>query len=272
MKSYKNKIFKKIKIPSKKSFEEMKNFFKKKKIHIEKNYKFVDRESYKLNNNTYGPEIEDLYRIYNIIFLNKRTTVLEFGTGWSTLIATKALYDLKKIYFNQASKLRRKNLFELFVIDDFKKYLNYSKKRILEYEELKDIKVHWKYSPLVLETYNGQISTSYQNLHRCNPDFIYMDGPDLFSKLKNNVQNFTTQHLDMMPMINDILKFENFLNPGTIILTDGRAANAIFLKNNFKRNWLYYFDTLHDQHFFYLDDVPFGKINKELLKFYSYKK
>ena len=130
MKFHKNKIFKKIIIPSKKiSFEEMKKFFKKKKVYIEKNYKFVDRESYKLNNNTYGPEIEDLYRIYNIIFLNKRTTVLEFGTGWSTLIAAKALHDLKRIYLNQASKLRRNNLFELFVIDDFKKYLKYSKKK-----------------------------------------------------------------------------------------------------------------------------------------------
>lgn len=271
MTSFKNKIFKKIKMPKHNSFEEMKIFFKKKNINIEKNFKFVARENYKLNNNTYGPEIEDLYRIYNIIVLNKRTTVLEFGTGWSTLVTTRALYDLKKKYFNQASKLRRNNLFELFVIDDYKKYLNYSKKRIQTHKELKTIKIHWKYSPIVLETYNGQFSTSYKNLHLCNPDFIYIDGPDLFSDVKGYVQNFTTKHLDMMPMINDILKFENFLNPGTIILTDGRAANALFLKNNFKRNWLYYFDVKYDQHFFYLDDKPFGKINKQLLNFYSSK-
>ena len=73
----------------------------------------------------------------------------------------------------------------------------------------------------------------------------------------------------MMPMVNDILKFENFLNPGTIILTDGRAANAYFLKNNFKRNWLYYFDEYQDQHLFYLNDEPVGSINKEILDFYK---
>ena len=37
----------------------------------------------------------------------------------------------------------------------------------------------------------------------------------------------------MMPMVGDILKFEYFLTPGTII-TDGRTANAQFLNENFK--------------------------------------
>ena len=184
---------------------------------------------------------------------------------------TRALYDLKKKYLSKTSKLRRKNLFELFIIDDEKKYLNFSKKRVSKKKELKNIKVHWKYSPIMLENYNGQISTTYKKLHLCNPDFIYIDGPDLFSKVKNTIQDFTTQHEDMMPMINYILKFENFLNPGTIILTDGRAANAFFLKNNFKRNWLYYFDKINDQHFFYLNDVPFGLINKNLIKFHNQK-
>lgn len=264
-----NKIFTKIQIPKKESLLKMQYFFKKKNIHINKNFKFNSRENVKLENKTYGPEIEDLYRLYKIIFLNKRTTILEFGTGWSTLIITRALYDLKKKYLSQTDGLRRKNLFELFVIDDLKKYINLSKKRIGQHKELNNIKINWKNSPLRIELYNGQISTAYKKLHLCNPDFIYIDGPDLFSKVKGNIQNFTTNHLDMMPMINDILKFENFLNPGTIILLDGRAANALFLKNNFRRNWLYYFDTSYDQHFFYLNDKPFGLINKNLLKFYN---
>ena len=34
----------------------------------------------------------------------------------------------------------------------------------------------------------------------------------------------------MMPMVSDILYIENFLTPGTIIVTDGRGANAEFFK------------------------------------------
>lgn len=263
-------IFKKIKLPKKKSFEEMQLFFKQRKINISKNYKY-SRENVKVDNKTYGPEIEDLYRLYNLVFLNKRTTVLEFGTGWSSLVLARALRDLKKKYDPKISKLRRKNLFELFVIDDVKKYINFSKIRIKKHKDLEEIKIHWRYSPIIMENYNGQVSTTYKKLHLCNPDFIYIDGPDLFSKIKNKIQNFSNQHEDMMPMINDVLKFENFLIPGTIIVTDGRAANAYFLKNNFKRNWLYYFDTKHDQHFFYLDDKPFGQINKNMIKFYKKK-
>ena len=52
-----NKIFTKIKIPKKKSFKEMQNFFKIRNIHTEKNYKFNSRESVNLNNKIYGPEI-----------------------------------------------------------------------------------------------------------------------------------------------------------------------------------------------------------------------
>ena len=82
------------------------------------------------DNKVYGPEIEDLYRLYNFIFLNKRTTLLEFGTGWSSLILARALFDLKEKYYKSALNLRRGNLFELFIVDNFKKYLNISKKRI----------------------------------------------------------------------------------------------------------------------------------------------
>jgi len=265
-----NKIFNKIKIPKKASLEKMRSFLKERNVSIDTNWKYEPRKKYKPSKETYLPEIEDLYRIYNLIYLNKRTTVLEFGTGWSSLVITRALRDLKIKFLNHAKNLRRNNLFELFVIDDSKKYLNISKKRISDFKDLKIIKTHWKCSDVIMEKYNGQFSMSYKNLHLCNPDFIYLDGPDQF-KAKGKIQNFTINHQDMMPMVNDILKFENFLNPGTIILTDGRAANAYFLKNNFKRKWLYYFDEYQDQHLFYLDDEPFGSINNEILNFYKKK-
>ena len=101
----------------------------------------------------------------------------------------------------------------------------------------------------------------------CNPDFIYLDGPDQF-KIKD-VNNISTRHRDMMPMVCDILKFENFYKPGTILLCDGRGANAQFLKNNFKRNWQYLYDRKNDQHIFTLDEPPLGYLNKLQLKFYK---
>ena len=74
----------------------MQSFLKKRNINIKKNYKFVTREKVVKEKKVYGPEIEDLYRLYNIIYQNKRTTLLEFGTGWSSLVLSRALLDLKK--------------------------------------------------------------------------------------------------------------------------------------------------------------------------------
>ena len=67
----------------------------------------------------------------------------------------------------------------------------------------------------------------------------------------------------------DILKFEYFLTPGTIIVSDGRAANIKFLKDHFKRNWKYINDKKNDQHLFWLVDPVLGKYNKLQLEFYN---
>jgi hypothetical protein len=89
--------------------------------------------------------------------------------------------------------------------------------------------------------------------------------------VEGSVNNFTTTHADMMPMSCDIIKFENFLISGTIIVSDGRIANSIFLKNNFKRNWIFKLDKEKDQCFFYLNDTCLGPHNKKQLEFYKKK-
>ena len=73
-----------------------------------------------------------------------------------------------------------------------------------------------------------------------------------------------------MPMVSDILKIEYFLIPGTIMLSDGRSANVNFLKDHFKRNWVYKYNNNNkvDEHLFFLNDKSLGKINDKLLKFY----
>jgi hypothetical protein len=204
---------------------------------------------------TLAPNLIDLYRLYQFIVLNKRTTVLEFGSGWSTLVISMALKEVKEKYNKVVKKfnLRRNNLFELFCVDNEKKYLNITKKRIFSFNRInkisKPIKVHYNFSDCLIEQFEGRYSTFYKRIPLCNPDFIYLDGPNLFN-IKNKINNFTTAHPDMMPMGNDIIKIEYFLTPGTIILTDGRSANAKFLRDFFKRKWLYNHEKNFDQHIF----------------------
>ncbi len=183
-----------------------------------------------------------------------------------------ALGRNKHLYKNKIKNLRRNNPHEIFVLENEKKFLDISKKRLIKYKKkIKNYnfaKIHWKFSDVEMINFNNRIATQYKILPLCNPDFIYLDGPDQFN-IKNSINKFNIAHKDLMPMSSDILKIEFFLVPGTIILIDGRGANANFLKLNFKRNWLYSYDKEYDQHIFYLNDKSFGTLNDRLLKFYK---
>jgi hypothetical protein len=214
----------------------------------------------------YEPELNDLYKLHASIILNKRLTVLEFGSGWSSLVLAHALQVNKNRLFNKTLKLRKKNKFEIHSLENDKKFLNISKKRVKKH--LGDNSVsYFHFSECKMTKFNDRICTEYEKLPLINPDFIYLDGPDQ-QKIKNKINGITTNHEDMMPMVCDILKIENFLIPGTIIIADGRTANSIFLKNNFTRNWLYFFDKKNDHNIFFLNDNSLGPVNDEQKKFY----
>ena len=258
-----------IKIPTKKSPAYIKQFFENLnlgKILQTDSIKKIDINKKKINN-PYGPNLNDLYYLYKIITENKRTTILEFGSGWSSLVMANALTNLKKKYQVQIKKIRRNNPFELFILENEKKYLNLTKKKL---KGIKQIKVNYFFSDVYMHEVHGCFATKYSNLPLCNPDFIYLDGPDLFN-VKKSKNNFTTAHPDLMPMVSDILSIEFFLTPGTIILADGRGANVEFLKKNFKRRWKYKYLKNSDQHIFLLNDTPIGELNKKQIKFYNKK-
>ena len=258
-----------IKIPTKKSPEYIKKFFENLnlgKILQTDSIKKVDINKKKFNN-PYGPNLVDLYYLYKIITENKRTTILEFGSGWSSLVMANALTNLKKKYQTEIKEIRRNNPFELFILENEKKYLNLTKKKL---KHIKQIKIRYFFSDVYMDEVHGCFVTKYSNLPLCNPDFIYLDGPDLFN-IKKSKNNFTTAHPDLMPMVSDILSIEFFLTPGTIILVDGRGANVEFLKKNFKRKWKYKYLKVSDQHIFLLNDTPIGELNKKQIKFYNKK-
>jgi len=263
-----------IKFPKKKSKKYIENFFIKKglKSLVELSKEKLPTVNQKISIKPYPPELDDLYNLYQYIVLNKRTTIHEFGSGWSSLIFNLALKYLKDQFVNDVKNLRMNNPFELFIIENEKKFLNISKKRIEKFNKLlkiKDpIKVNCTFTDVEMTLFKDRICNQYKKLPCSNPDFIYLDGPDQFN-VKKKINGISIGHKDMMPMNCDILKLEYFYTPGTIIVCDGRAANAKFLKDNFTRNWEYYNDKKSDQHIFYLNDPVLGKYNELQLKFYK---
>ncbi len=260
----------KIKIPKKISKNKIISYFNSYGLEILTKFQNPNSQTYKLEikKSAYKPEIEDLYRIHQFIILNKRITALEFGCGWSTLVILHALMINRRKYSKKILKLRYNNPFELFVLDNERKFLNIARKRINSYTKLNSSYVKFNFSPVEMCTFNNQICNNYKKLPLVNPDFIYLDGPDQF-QIKNSVKGINIGHNDFMPMNCDILYLEPFLKPGTIVLTDGRTSNFRFLVNNLKRNWVFEENYEFDQHTLYLNEKPLGAPNLSQLKFYQ---
>ncbi len=258
-----------IKIPKEKSLNEIKKYFIFHGLNtIAENGKKKFRKDGRFEKNTYKPDLRDLYRLHQLIILNKRIRALEYGTGWSSLVITHALKLNETKFKNKVKDLRFKNKFSLTVLDNEKKYLKISKQRIKQNLKKKNNKTFFYYSQNKMTKFKKKICSYFINHPRVNPDFIYVDGPDQFN-IKGKINNLTISDYEMMPMSSDILYFEHFLTPGTIILFDGRTANARFLKNNFQRNWKFHHDEKNDQILFYLDEKPLGASNKRQMLFYK---
>lgn len=157
-------IKKKIFLPNKKSLSFIRKYFNKYNL-----MKYL-----KSDEKTFKPDLKDLYRIHQFIILNKRMTVLEFGCGWSTIVIKHALEINKKKYGKSVSKLRKKNAFQLFTIDNQKFFLKLTEiksKKILG----KGSKINFIFSDCVMTKFNERFVTEYKKFPVLNPDFIYLD-------------------------------------------------------------------------------------------------
>ena len=258
----------KLKYPKKVNNKQLNHFFQSLSLnYLTKESKRKDlkvNEKMKRQKLTYKPILNDLYRLYNFITLNKRLCVLEFGCGYSSIIINKALESNKKNFKKKTKEIRQHNLFKHYSVDDDKNFIKLTKNKM---PNNKTSIFYYSRNSIVKTGY--QISNQYDKIPNINPDFIYIDGPDLF-KINGISKGINLRNPDKMPMNSDLLCIENFLVPGTIILMDGRTSNARFLRNNFKRNWFYKYDNLNDQNIFLLNEAPIGKHNYRQLKYYGF--
>ena len=97
-------------------------------------------------------------------------------------------------------------------------------------------------------------------------DLIYLDGPD-HDQVIGVINGFEYKESFTQPMSSDVLMIEPYLWPETIIVTDGRTANARFLASRLKRNWQILEDPFGDRTIFRLHETPLGSISSEHIDF-----
>ena len=208
------------------------------------------------NKTPFAADLDDLIRLHFLATSRKVTTILEFGVGKSTVVFNDALKINEQRHKDYVlENLRRSNPFECLSVDNNRDWMH---RLQTDYGDLEHINLH--YSECKLSTFNSRVCTFYTDLPNVCPDLIYLDAPDQFSVV-GDVRGISTRHPDRMPMAGDILAFEHFLTPGTLIVIDGRTANARFLHANLQRNWRHTHSVEYDQHYLELREKPLGPHN-----------
>lgn len=210
----------------------------------------------------YSWELDDLYSLYSTVRRNCVVSVLEFGSGWSTLALTIGLHE-NKISFGDMYNVRHPNPFRLMSIDASSEWLDQAISRIPE--ELQEYVVPTP-SEVTLVGIQGVYASVFQNVPFFVPDLVYLDGPDP-EQVEGTVDGWTSVELHGLPMSADLLRIEPHFWPGTEIITDGRRANARFLETRFHRKWDVWFDPYGDHSHFRLDESPFGPVSAEHNRF-----
>jgi hypothetical protein len=213
----------------------------------------------------YPPDLPDLVRLYDLARSRRVTTILEFGSGYSTAVLAHALSQNKADFGNSPEflALRRNNPFELHTIDGSFEWLKLTQQRITERDRPL---VHIHQSSVSIGTFNDRICHYYDNLPNICPDFIYLDGP-MQHDVAGSIGGTHFKHNDRTVLAADIARMEWLFLPGTLIVVDGRTNNARFLKANFQREWSYSHDIVGDVHLFELVEAPLGKLNQKQIEF-----
>ena len=213
----------------------------------------------------YLSELDDLVRLHQLVRKRKAFTVLEFGSGYSTVVLADAIAKNKKDFEKLKKKpdIRNTVKFQVISIETSSKWLQVVKKYLPKHLK-KFVKYHQ--SNVHISTFNDRLCHYYDKLPNIIPDFIYVDGPyQLSVNGSKNGLNFRIS--DRTPNMADLLLMEPSFLPGTFMVFDGRTNNARFIKNNLQRKWKYKHNFKDDIHYFDLIEPPLGRFNKTQLEY-----
>jgi hypothetical protein len=212
----------------------------------------------------YEPEINDLYFLYAQVREKAVVSILEYGSGWSTLALAIGLQEnYLQFGAKYLERMRHPNPFKLLTLDASEYWQSVAISRLSEEEK---VRVVSKVVTPVLGNFGGVICHFSDHIPNFTPDLIYLDGPD-HDQVTGNFSGFEYDERFTPPMAGDLLTIEPYLWPETILICDGRTANARFLESRFKRNWEFLHDPFGDRTTSRISEPPFGVISEEHINF-----
>ena len=193
----------------------------------------------------------DVCNIHKLIIKRKPNVVVEFGTGWSTIAITHALYMNHKEDPSSNPKL--------YTTDASEKWLANVKSKIPQFlEQFVDL----RYSPVRATLYEGELCHFYDRVPNVSPDFLYLDGPAT-PQVEGEIHGiqFVKEHgQGRGPISGDPLIYESSLrmerSRNFFMLVDGRWTNVQFLRRHLKRRYRFRRNRTHSFSTFELLERP----------------
>ena len=234
------------------------------KLELAKQLSKLQNKSSKFNQTPYDLEIDDLFFLYSLVRERAITSILEFGTGWSTYVLALSLWENQELFGDSHIRLvRHPNPFRLLTIDASSEYQNIAIERIPD--KLRRNIDAVVSTPKITHS-DGVLCHKFDHLPNFAPDLIYLDGPD-HGQVHGEINGFKYLESFTQPMAADILVIEPYLWPETIIVSDGRTANARFLATRLKRDWQILHDPFGDRTIFRLNETSMGQVSEQHINF-----
>lgn len=211
----------------------------------------------------FPPDIDDLYRLYRLVRDTAVISAIEYGSGWSTFALSKGIWENKESFGDNYIGYRNLNAFKLKTVDASSFFLKKAINRIpISYQSVVLSQVA---TPKLVTEYN-QCSVMWTPAQRVDYDLIYIDGPEPEQVIRNHT-DFPISTIHDLPIMGDMVRYESYILPSTLIMFDGRTSNARYFKNRFVRKWICASNLDQDYSLMILNEEPIGKINKKHLDF-----
>ena len=162
----------------------------------------------------YAPIYSDLFLLYRDVRTRKPKVVFEFGSGCSTFVLARALFDNEKQDAGSGGVL--------YSMESEKFWLDASEKWVPEY--LRPY-CHLIHAPVTLNQHNGVNVLWHQNIPDETPEYIYLDGPNYPPDCK---------------VAADLLSLEDRLRRPLLLVIDGRRVNSEFLRRELQRKYRFF--------------------------------
>lgn len=185
------------------------------------------------------PVLHDLYNLHSTVRRRRPATILEFGTGFSTLVLAHALaMNARDAGANVATKSKGAPPPppRVWSVDANERWIRNAAGKVPD--ALRDF-VSFHHSEVRACELNGQLCHRYVDLPSVVPDLVYLDAPNPLDVVGEvGGLSFTLETGGpRQATAADLVFMEPSLKRGFFMVVDGRFNNVHFLRHNLRRRY-----------------------------------